>query len=159
MQALGYNVHRVMLTVLLILTCTTVYASTPGEEHNFAIFQDDFEDWDETAWELNIGPNASYGAAWKILDDDGNKVLSVKGTVGVAAGASYWTDYTLIVRVKLVDVPEYQGIQVRMGETGLGYIASFSLTDVAFTKSLGWGAESIGFTKIQSRSAATRGTP
>jgi hypothetical protein len=139
-----------ILATLLVLTFTTVHASTPGEEHTFAVFQDDFEDWDEDAWELNIGPNASYGASWKVLDDGGNKVLSVKGTVGVAAGAPYWKDYTLMVRVKLVDVPEYLGIQVRMAETGLGYIASFSLTDVVFTKSLGWGAESIGFTKVES---------
>ncbi|OGD47112.1 hypothetical protein A3K69_04710 [Candidatus Bathyarchaeota archaeon RBG_16_57_9] len=139
-----------MLTTLLVLAFTTVHASTPGEEHTFAVFQDDFEDWDEDAWELDIGPHASYGAAWKVLDDGGNKVLSVKGTVGVAAGAPYWADYTLMVRVKLVDVPEYLGIQVRMGETGLGYIAYFGPTDVVFVKSLGWGAESIDFTKIPS---------
>ncbi len=58
MPALGNNVHHAVFTVLLILACTPVYAGTPGEEHNFAVFQDDFEDWDETAWELNIGPNA-----------------------------------------------------------------------------------------------------
>lgn len=150
MRALGNIVRRTLLATLLILTFTTVHASTPGEEHTFAVFQDDFEDWDEDAWELNIGPNASYGAYWKVLDDDGNKVLSVKGTVGVAAGAPYWTDYTLMVRVKLVDVPEYLGIQVRMGETGLGYIASFSLNDMVFTKSLGWGSEPIDFTKVES---------
>jgi hypothetical protein len=129
---------------------TTVHASTPGEEHTFAVFQEDFEDFDEDAWELNISPSASYGASWKVLDDGGNKVLSVKGTVGVAAGASYWKDYTLMVMVKFVDVPEYLGIQVRMAETGQGYIASFSLTDVVFVKSPGWGSESIDFTKIPS---------
>jgi len=139
-----------MLATLLVLTFTTVHASTPGEEHTFAVFQDDFEDFDENAWELNISPSASYGASWKVLDDGGNKVLSVKGTVGVAAGASYWKDYTLMVRVKFVDVPEYLGIQVRMSETGQGYIASFSLTDVVFVKSPGWGSESIDFTKIPS---------
>ncbi|HEX9915541.1 MAG TPA: family 16 glycoside hydrolase [Candidatus Bathyarchaeia archaeon] len=149
-QALGNIVRRTLLATLLILTITTVHASTPGEEHTFAVFQDDFEDWDGEAWELNIGPNASYGASWKVMDDGGNMVLSVKGTVGVAAGASYWADYTLMVRVKLVDMPEYLGVQVRMGETGRGYIASFSPTDVVFTKSLGWGAESICFTKVES---------
>jgi len=95
----------VTLTVLLILACTTAYAATPGEEHNFSIFQDDFEDWDETAWELNVGPAASYGAYWKILDEDGNKVLSVKGTVGVSLRALNWTDYTVMVRIKLIEAP------------------------------------------------------
>lgn len=150
MRALGNIVHRMMLATLLVLTFTTVHASTPGEEHTFAVFQDDFEDFDENAWELNISPSASYGASWKVLDDGGNKVLSVKGTVGVAAGASYWKDYTLMVRVKFVDVPEYLGIQVRMAETGQGYIASFSLTDIVFVKSPGWESESIDFTKIPS---------
>jgi hypothetical protein len=42
--ALGNNVHHAVFTVLLILACTPVYAGTPGEEHNFAVFQDDFED-------------------------------------------------------------------------------------------------------------------
>jgi hypothetical protein len=69
-----------MLANLLVLTFTAVHASKPGEEHTFAVFQDDFEDWDEDAWDLYIGPNASYGAAWKVLDDGGNKVLSVKGS-------------------------------------------------------------------------------
>jgi hypothetical protein len=149
-RAPGNIVHRMMLTTLLILTCTTVYASTPGEEHSFAVFQDDFENWDETAWELNIGPNASYGAYWKLLDDNGNKVLSVKGTVWVAAGAPYWTDYTLIVRVKLVDAPEDVRIAVRRGESGEEYSVGFSLNEMDLIKSPGWETESICLSKFGS---------
>ncbi|MFH2110343.1 MAG: hypothetical protein ABIJ47_03670 [Candidatus Bathyarchaeota archaeon] len=150
MQTPGNNVHHVTLTVLLILACTTAYATTPGEEHTYAIFQDDFEEWDETAWELNIGPNASYGAYWKLLDDDGNKVLSVKGTVGVAAGAPYWTDYTVIVRVKLVDAPEDVKIAVRRGESGEEYSVGFSLNEMDLIKSPGWETEPICLSKFGS---------
>jgi len=146
----GNKVHPVTLTVLLIIACTTAHASTPGEEHNYAIFQDDFEEWDETAWELNIGPTASYGATWKILDDNGNKVLSVKGTVGVGAGAPYWKDYTVIVRIKPMDAPEGVRVVIRTGESGAGYSVEFSPTDTVFTKSLGWETEPIYITKFLS---------
>jgi len=149
-RALGNIVRRTFLATIMILTFTTVHASTPEEDHTFAVFQDDFEDWDEDAWELIIGPNASYGAFWKVLDDNGNKVLSVKGTVGVAAGAPYWEDYTLMVRVKFVDAHEAVRISVRTGESGAGYSAGFSLTDMEFFKSLGWESEPIYVTKFPS---------
>jgi len=140
--------HRLMLVTLLALTCTTVHASTPGE-HYFAVFQDDFEDWDGEGWELNVGPNASYGAYWKVVEDDGNNVLSVKGTVMVALGETYWTDYTLIVKVKLVDGTETVSINIRM-ENGQGYSACFSPENFEFIKSTGFDTEPIYLTKIPS---------
>jgi len=139
-----------ILAIILVLTCTTVYASTPGDDHTFAVFQDDFEDWDGEGWDLFIGPNASYGAAWKVLDDGGNKVLSVKGTVEVTLGAPYWADYTLMVRVKLVDAPEEISINIRRGDSGTGYSAGISLNGIEFLKSLGWDTEPIYLTKIES---------
>jgi hypothetical protein len=137
-----------ILTILLTLACTTAYASMPGEEHNSPIFQDNFEDWDENAWD--IGPSTSYGSYWKVMDDNGNMVLSVKGTVSIAAGAPYWADYTLIVKVKLVDAPEGVMIRVRLGEAGEGYSVDLSSSDFVFIKSLGWGSEPIYLTKLES---------
>jgi hypothetical protein len=126
-----------ILAFILALSCSAVHATTPGEEHTHAVFQDDFEDWDEDAWEMLVAPDASYGTSWKILDDDENKVLSLKGTVSALAGEPYWTDYTLMVRVKLVDVPEGAFILVRMGEEGKKYVVEIPQQDPTFIKQLG----------------------
>jgi hypothetical protein len=66
---------------------------------------------------MQISPDSSYGTSWKIVDDGGNKVLSINGTMSVFAGRD-WADYTLMVRVKLVDAPEGAFICVRVGEEG-----------------------------------------
>jgi len=141
------NLLPTMLAFVLILSCSAVYAITPGEEHTHAVFQDDFEDWDEDAWEMLIAPDASYGTSWKIVDDDGNKVLSLKGTMSAAAGEPYWTDYTLMVRVKLVDVPEGVFILVRMGEEGQKYVVEIPQQDPTFIKQL--GEESYYLAKVE----------
>lgn len=130
---LRHGLLPTMLAFILILSCSAVHAATPGEEHTHTVFQDDFEDWDEDAWEMLIAPDASYGASWKVLDDDGNKVLSLKGTVLAAAGNMDWTDYTLMVRVRLVDVPDGARICVRVREEGQMYVA-FGENDLMFTK-------------------------
>jgi len=149
-QTPGNNVHRMMLPVLIILACTTAYATTPGEKHTHAIFQDDFEDFDPDAWDLQIGPATSYGAYWKILEEDGNKVLSVKGTVGVGFRAPHWTDYTVMVRIKLIEAPEDVRVVVRTGDSGAGYNFGFSQGEMEITKSHGWSTEPTYITKFLS---------
>lgn len=128
------NLLTSMLVFILILSCSAVHATTPGEDHTYAVFQDDFEDLDEDAWEMLIAPDASYGTSWKIVEDDGNKILSLKGTVSASAGEPYWTDYTLMVRVKLVDGPEGAFILVRLGEEGETYVVEIPPQDPTFRK-------------------------
>ncbi|UCD44524.1 MAG: hypothetical protein JSV27_10440 [Candidatus Bathyarchaeota archaeon] len=68
------------------------------------------------------------------MDDDGNKVLSLKGTLWTRVGDPDWTDYTLTVRVKLVNVHEEEDarISVRLGDDGKRYFVSVPQQDPAF---------------------------
>jgi hypothetical protein len=125
------------LAFLLMLSCSAAYAATPGEEHAYVVFQDDFEEWDGDAWEMVIAAEASYGTSWRIVDDGGNRVLSLKGTVTASAGDADWMDYTLMVRVRLVDVPEEVQIRFRVGEWGRCYAVNVPQRDPVLTKTVG----------------------
>lgn len=148
--SLRHRSLHVIFGVILILSLHEAHSAAAEEEHTHAVFQDDFEDWDEGAWDVYIPADASYGTSWKVLDDDGNKVLSLKGTMWVGAGDPDWTDYTLTVRVKLVDVPEEEEarICVRLGhEGGRRYLVSVPQQDPAFSKQ--YGGEFSNLAKVE----------
>ena len=132
---------HVIIGIILILSLHEAHSVAAEEEHTHAVFQDDFEDFDEDAWEIYVPPDASYGTSWRVLEDDGNKVLSLKGTMWAGAGDPDWTDYTLTVRVKIVDMPEDEEarICVRLGDEGQLYFVSVPQSDPSFAKQYrGW---------------------
>lgn len=58
-----------------------------------SLFQDDFDNGNANSWLLEEG--------WQVLQDDGNFVLSSSQHSFAKAGSTFWTNYSMTVRVKL----------------------------------------------------------
>lgn len=90
------------LLVLSIFSVRIAHAQAADEEHNYLVFQDDFEDGDIEDWVVNVPPDASPWSKAVVETDDGNYVLSERGHVWADAGDDSWANYTFEVKVKLL---------------------------------------------------------
>lgn len=123
-----------LLAIVLICSVSCVHVLSAETGHDYVIFQDDFESGTADAWEMWTPPGASSEASWAIFYEDGNNVLNLKGAVIAKAGDPDWSDYTIEVRVKIVEGQDEAHINVRMGDPAPRYFVRLPKQDLFFSK-------------------------
>ncbi|MFQ6074632.1 MAG: family 16 glycoside hydrolase [Candidatus Bathyarchaeia archaeon] len=136
--------HLLHLSIVLLLLVSLLFylgpesrlyagsSETGDAEHTYVIFEDDFEDGDAEDWDISIPLDAPPGSTWSVELDDGNYVLSEEGAVWADAGDLTWTDYTLEVKVKLLDVGTH--INFRMSAPNIRYFFRFFSDELSLCK-------------------------
>lgn len=98
---------------------TFTFATTPEQPRGNVLFQDGFEDWDLSDWNITV-----YGAYR--LDMDGNNKVLARKAYGPAAiiyqNAPGWTDYVYEVKIKqIMNTRSSPAIAARMSEDGQNF--------------------------------------
>ena len=130
----GVRAPFYMLLIILICSVPGVHVFSAEEGHDYVIFQDDFESGTADTWEFWTPPDASSEASWAIYYEDGNNVLGLKDAVIAKAGDPDWSDFTLEVRVKVVEGREEAHINIRMGDPAPRYFARLPQQGLIFSR-------------------------
>jgi cytochrome c-type biogenesis protein CcmE len=128
-----------LIMLVTLLLASQIYlgsissAAADEAEHNYVVFQDDFEDGEAGDWTIEIPDDAPLGSSWAVELDDGNHVLSMREHMWAEAGDYLWTNYTFEVKVKMLSSTGSGHISVRRAGSPR-YFAQFWATGMVITK-------------------------
>ncbi len=128
-RSIGVNAS---LIVLFILFGQVSYVKAQSD-HNYVVFEEDFEDKELENWEF-WSPESSTGSSYAIFYDNGNNVLRIKGDAIGIIGNQDWENYTVETRVKFVEGIEEAHINFRMNQPSPRYFIRVPEEKLVLTK-------------------------